>query len=128
MVIVVLLSILKNLFEGWLGRIGFPFTIPRTIFCRLSGSLKNFLDAQKVLYITNGHFFGFCPKKFLGPERRNLRAHSKKSFHYSTGRINRGVTVLSCCRFSLTLQRAFFPENLAPLFQKTSLAFDLPST
>lgn len=57
---------MKTLFEGRLGWIGFPFTIPRTIFGRLSGGTKKILVVQKALYITNGHFFWFYPKNFLG--------------------------------------------------------------
>mgnify|MGYP006867505771 FL=1 len=73
----------------------FPFTIPRTIFDRLSDGAKKILVVQKALYITNGHFFWFCPKKVFRVEDPLLRSHSKRSFHYSTDRMNRSVTILS---------------------------------
>lgn len=70
-----------------------------------------------------------------------MHARSKRSFHYSTDRMNRGVTILSHGWFPLTLQRtiflqirewrkkfsfhithghvfAFYPEKAAQYFQK----------
>lgn len=67
---------MKTLFEGRLGWIAFPFTIPRTISDRLSGGAKKSLVVQKALYITNGHIFRFCPKNFWGggtPPARSLQ-------------------------------------------------------
>ena len=128
MFIVVLLSIFKTLFEGRLGWIAFPFTIPRTILGRLSGGAKKILVVQKVLYITNGHIFWFCPKKVLRAEDPLLHARSKRSFHYSTDRMNRSVTILSHGRFPLYLLPDIFPQKLGTPFQKTFLAPDSPST
>ena len=54
----------KLCLKGGLDGLDFPFTIPRTILGRLSGGAKKSLVAQKALYITNGHFFEVCPKKF----------------------------------------------------------------
>ena len=60
----------KLCLKGGLDGLDFPFTIPRTISDRLSGGAKKSLVVQKALYITNGHFFGLCPKKVLRLERR----------------------------------------------------------
>jgi len=54
----------KLCLKGGLDGLDFPFTIPRTIFDRLSGGAKKSLVEQKALYITNGHIFRFCPKNF----------------------------------------------------------------
>ena len=59
-------------------------------------------------HITNGHFFGLCPKKVLRLGRRGLCFNSKRSFHYPTDKINQSVTILSRGHFLLTLQRTFF--------------------
>jgi len=56
----------KLCLKGGLDGLDFPFTIPRTIFGRLSDGAKKILVVQKALYITNGHIFRFCPKNFLG--------------------------------------------------------------
>ena len=128
MIIVFLLSILKSLFKGRLGWIGFPFIIPRTILGRLSGGAKKILVVQKVLYITNGHIFRFCPKKVFRVGDPLLHSHSKRSFHYSTDRMNRNVTILSHGRFPLYLLTDIFPQKLGTPFQKTSSAPNSPST
>ena len=90
-------------------------TLQRTFFGRKTGGAR---EKYFPLYITNGHFFGLCPEKVLRLERRGLRFCSKRSFHYSTDKINRSVTVLSRGRFPLYFTTDIFPQKLGTLFQK----------
>ena len=66
MFIVILLSILKNFVwrAAWMD--WFPFHHPTDNFWPFVRWLEKIPDVQKVLYITNGHIFRFCPKNFLG--------------------------------------------------------------
>ena len=76
----------------------FPFTIPRTIFDRLSDGAKKILVVQKALYITNGHFFWFCPRfleKVSETAKQSLCADPNYPFYFPTDKMMRRVTVLS---------------------------------
>lgn len=108
----------KLCLKGGLDGLDFSFTIPRTIFGRLSDGAKKILVVQKALYITNGHIFRFCPKKVLRVEEPLLHARSKSPVHYSTDRMNRSVTILSHGRFPLYLLTDIFPQKLGTPFQK----------
>ena len=105
-----------------------PFHHPTDNFSPFVRWLENFLVTQKALYITNGHFFEVCPKKVLRVEEPLLHSRSKRSFHYSTDRMNRSVTILSHERFPLYFTTDIFPQKLGTPFQKTFLAPDSPST
>lgn len=88
---------------------------------------KNFGRAEGPLYNQRTHFPVLSEKSF---EDGGLLLHSrsKRSFHYSTNRMNRGVTILSHGRFPLYFTTDIFPQKLGTLFQKTFLAPDPPST
>ena len=75
-------------------------------------------DVQKVLYITNGHIFWFCSKKVLRVEEPFLRSRSKRSFRYSTDRMNRSVTILSRWHFPLYFTTDIFPQKLGTFFSE----------
>ena len=141
---VVLLSILKTLFEGRLGWIGFPFTIPRTILGRLSGGLRkifwtwrNLSTLQRTI---SERKTGVERKIFSLPynQRTLFRALSEKSFegggtHSALSpkdpfTIQRAewIGVLRFCLadiFLSTLQRTFFLKNLAPLSKNFSCSW-----
>ena len=72
--------------------------------------------------------FPVLSEKFFRSKERGLRFCSKRSFHYSTDRMNRSVTILSHRRFPLYFTTDIFPQKLGTPFQKTFLAPDSPST
>ena len=86
---------------------------------------KNFGRAEGPLYNQRTHF-PVLSEKFFRSKERGLRFCSKMSFHYSTDRMNRSVTILSHGRFPLYLLTDIFPQKLGTPFQKTFLAPDPP--
>ena len=71
---VVLLSVLKKLFEGWFGSEAVCLSLYNGHFSRKKqGSREKCFP----LYITNGHFFGLCPKKFEVREARTVLSLQK---------------------------------------------------
>ena len=88
---------------------------------------KNFGRAEGPLYNQRIHF-PVLSEKFFRSKERGLRFCSKMSFHYSTDRMNRSVTILSHRRFPIYFTMDIFPKKLGTLFQKTFLASDPPST
>ena len=88
---------------------------------------KNFGRAEGPLY-NQRTFFLVLSEKVFRVEDPLLHSHSKSSFHYSTDRMNRSVTILSHRRFPLYFTTDIFPQKLGTPFQKTFLAPDSPST
>ena len=88
---------------------------------------KIFGRAEGPLYNQRTHF-PVLSEKFYRSKERGLRFCSKMSFHYSTDRMNRSVTILSHRRFPLYFTTDIFPQKLGTPFQKTFLAPDSPST
>ena len=69
--------------------------------------------------------FPVLSEKFFRSKERGLRFCSKRSFHYSTDRMNRGVRILSHGRFPLYLLTDIFlpflsigEEKMSPLSKK----------
>ena len=78
---------------------------------------KNFGRAEGPLYNQRTHF-PVLSEKFFRSKERGLRFCSKMSFHYSTDRMNRSVTILSHGRFPLYFTTDIFPQKLGTPFQK----------
>lgn len=106
----------------------FPFLHPADNFWPfVRWREKNFGRAEGPLYNQRTHF-PVLSENFFRSKERGLRFCSKMSFHYSTDRMNRSVTILSHRHFPLYFTTDIFSQKLGTLFQKTFLAPDPPST
>ena len=96
----------------------FPFHHPTDNFGPFVRWLENFFGhAEGSPYNQRTHF-PVLSEKFFRSKERGLRFCSKMSFHYSTDRMNRSVTILSHRRFPLYFTTDIFPQKLGTPFQK----------
>ena len=124
MIIVVLLSILKTLFEGRFGSEAVCLSLYNGQFSReKQGSREKYF----AFHITNGHFFGLCPKKFEVREARTVLSLQKVLSLFNGQNESECHDFVSLTFPSLLYNGHFSSKTWHP-FPKTFLAPDSPST
>ena len=75
-----------------------------SVILRWMGTVRMLsMEMSPFVVLNQRTHFPVLSEKFFRSEERGLRFCSKRSFHYSTGKMNRGVTILSHGRFPLYL-------------------------